>query len=89
MSIDYSLLINSEREIVFSSYPPVLGIAVFLGGILLQDRRDGDSQLRILRELALPLIIAVDVRESHDRPALQDQKPVVDTGLIRRASISA
>ena len=46
-----------------------MGIAVFLGGILLQDRRDGDSQLRILRKLALPLIIAVDVREGHDLAA--------------------
>ena len=58
-----------------------MGIAVFLGGILLQDRRDGDSQLRILRELALPLIIAVDVRKGHNLAALQHQQPVVDLGF--------
>ncbi len=58
-----------------------MGIAVLLGGILLQDRRDGDSQLRIFRELALPLIIAVDVREGHNLAALQHQQPVVDLGL--------
>ena len=58
-----------------------MGIAVFLGGILLQNRRNGDSQLRILRELALPLIIAVDVREGHNLATLQHQQPVVDLGL--------
>lgn len=58
-----------------------MGIAVLLGGILLQDRRDGDSQLRIFRELALPLIVAVDVREGNNLAALQHQQPVVDLGL--------
>lgn len=58
-----------------------MSIAVLLGGILLQDRRDGDSQLRILRELALPLIIAVDIREGHNLATLQHQQPVVDLGL--------
>ena len=58
-----------------------MGIAVLLGGILLQDWRDGDSQLRIFRELALPLIIAVDVRESNNLAALQHQQPVVNLGL--------
>ena len=56
-------------------------LQVLPGGILLQHRRDGDSQLRIIRQLLLPLIIPVHIRKRHNLAALQHQQPLIDLGF--------
>lgn len=58
-----------------------VGLTVGSGGVLLQDRRDGHAQFRILGQLLQPFIVAIDIREGNHFPALQDQESVIDLGL--------
>ena len=56
-------------------------LQVLGGGVLIQNRADGDAQVRIPGQLLGPVLEAVDVGEGDDLAALQDQEPVIDAGL--------
>lgn len=50
-------------------------------GVLVQNRADGDAEIRILGQLLGPVVESVYVGEGDDLAALQDQEPVIDAGL--------
>lgn len=56
-------------------------LQVLGGGVLVQDRADGDAEIRVLGQLLGPVVESVDVGEGDDLAAFQDQEPVVDAGL--------
>ena len=56
-------------------------LQVLGGGVLVQDRADGDAEVRVLGQLLGPVVESVDVGEGNDLAAFQDQEPVVDAGL--------
>ena len=56
-------------------------LKVLGGGVLVQDRADGDAEFRVLGQFLGPVIESVDVGEGDDLAALQDQEPVVDARL--------
>ena len=64
---------------------PVSDVDVVLqilgGGVLVQDRADGDAEFWVLGQLFGPVLESIDVGEGDDLTALQDQQPVVDARL--------
>ena len=56
-------------------------LQVLSGGVLVQDRADGDAEIRVLGQLLSPVVESVDIGEGDNLAALQDQKPVVDARL--------
>ena len=64
---------------------PVSDVDVVLqilgGGVLVQDRADGDAEFWVLGQLFGPVLESIDVGESDDLAAHQDQEPVIDAGF--------
>lgn len=56
-------------------------LQVFCSGVLVQDRADGDAEVRVLGQLLGPVVESVDVGEGNDLAAFQDQEAVVDAGF--------